>query len=162
MRNIFFLSIFLIFSFESCYKEQIIFNSDPNNFLELDLILRINNKDCAFDQHTNTLRYPIEDDIIENFEAFIEFQEYSEIYFKDSLLINNSINDLGNIEINKDYKLSIITNGIAHEFDLQFTNLPIMQIITHNTILDEPKVLAKLIINYPSTITNRMTSYIGI
>lgn len=162
MKKVFFLYCCVIFFCQSCYKEAIIFDSEPNNFLELNLILKINNKDCAFDSKSNTLRYSIEYDSIENFEAFIEFQTHSEIYFQDSLLINNHINDLGTIEINKDYKIYIITNGVENEMTLQFTNLPIVQIVTHNTIIDEPKKLARLIINYPSLTEDVLTSYIGI
>ena len=103
MRSfLFFISLFLLlFSLESCYKEEVIFNVEANNSLELPLILRINNKDCAFDYSQNTLRYTIEKDSIINFEAFIEFQDYSEVIFNNQSLKNNLINNLGEIRINK-------------------------------------------------------------
>ena len=162
MKKSFCLYICVIFFFQSCYKEAIIFDGEPNNFLEPNLILKINNKDCAFDSKSNTLRYSIEYDCIGDFEAFIEFQSCSKIYFRDSLLINNHMNNLGAIEVNKDYEISVITNGIEHDMILQFTNLPIIQVLTHNTIIDEPKKLARLIINYPSLSEDVLTSYVGI
>ena len=162
MKKVFLVSICLVLFFESCYKEAILFDGEPNNVLELPLILKINNKNCAFDSKSNTLRYAIEYDFIADFEALIEFQNHSKIYFKDSLLINNSINDLGSIEINKNYTIYIITDEVENEINLQFTNLPIIQIITHNTIIDEPKTLARLLINYPSLTEDVVESYIGI
>ena len=154
--------IFLLLSCTSCYKEVVVFNPDPNNALELEKILRLNNKDCSFDESSNTLRYSIPSSNIKDFEVLVEFQDYSKVYFNDSLLNNNSINNFGNIEVNRDYPVLIITNEIAHELKLQFTNLPIVQIITHNRIVDEPKVLARLVINYPSIEQDKTVSYIGL
>ena len=154
--------IFLLLSCTSCYKEVVVFNPDPNNTLELEKILRLNNKDCSFDESSNTLRYSIPSSNIKDFEVLVEFQDYSKVYFNDSLLSNNSINNFGNIEVNRDYPVLIITNEIAHELKLQFTNLPIVQIITHNRIVDEPKVLARLVINYPSIDQDKTVSYIGL
>ena len=154
--------IFLLLSCTSCYKEVVVFNPDPNNTLELEKILRLNNKDCSFDESSNTLRYSIPSSNIKDFEALVEFQDYSKVYFNDSLLSNNSINNFGSIEVNRDYPVLILTNEIAHELKLQFTNLPIVQIITHNRIVDEPKVLARLVINYPSIDQDKTVSYIGL
>ena len=78
--------ILLTLSINSCYKEKIILNSEPNHILELPLILKINNKYCHFDNETKTLRYSIENMNANNFEAHIEFQEQSEVYFNNKLL----------------------------------------------------------------------------
>ena len=162
MRKILFLMSLslLLFSLESCYKEEVIFNVDPNNSLELPLILRINNQDCAFDYTRNTLRYPIEKDSMINFEAFIEFQDYSEVFFNNQSLKNNWINNLGEIRVNKQYEIKIITNNTVKVLKLIFTNLPIVQLITPSRIYDEPKSLARFVINYPNQSTT--SSYIGI
>ncbi len=162
MRKMILYSVFLIFCFGSCYKEEIIFDSEPNHLLELDLILRMNHQDCAFDKVTNTFRYSIESNVINNFEVFIEFQDYSTVHFNDLLLINNSVNNLGSIEINTDYELQITTNKITYNFTIQFTSLPIIQIITHDKIVDEPKTLARLVINDPNSIETTINSYAGI
>ena len=81
-------SILIIMCFESCYKEEIIFNAEPNNLLELPLILRINHKDCSFDYNQNSLRYSVAEEVIPKFEVFIEFQEYSVIFFENQLFLH--------------------------------------------------------------------------
>jgi len=158
---LFFISLFLLlFSLESCYKEEVIFDVESNNSLELPLILRINNKDCAFDYNKNTLRYSIQEDSIISFEAFIEFQDYSEVIFSNQSLKNNLINNLGDIRINKQYEIRIITNNTVKILNLVFTNLPIVQIITPSRIYDDPKCLARFVIHSPNKST--ISSYIGI
>jgi len=145
---------------ESCYKEEVIFNSEPNSLLELPLLLRINNKDCAFDYNTGSLRYPIAEEEISEFDALIEFQDYSVIYFEDQLLVNNKINNLGDIKINVPYKVKVINNNIVTEIILTFSDLPIIQIILSDEIFDDPKTLAKVFINYADRKT--VSSHIGI
>ena len=152
----------MIFFINSCYKESIIFNGNPNQLLELPLILKINNKHCNFDHTTNTLRYSISHTTIEDFEAYVEFQDYSEVYFNNTFLDNNTINNFGKIEINKNYNITIVTQQTTHQFTLQFTTLPTIQIISNDQIIDEPKTLARIIINYPNIEKNSTMSYIGI
>ena len=84
-------------------------NSEPNHILELPLILKINDKYCHFDNETQTLRYSIENINTNNFEAYIEFQDQSAVYFNNKLLANNTVNNLGNIKINENYNVTIIT-----------------------------------------------------
>ena len=73
-----FISTFIIVLFlQSCYKEAIIFDSEPSALLELPLILKFDDKDCMFDSEMNLLRYPISSDSILNFSPFTEFQESS-------------------------------------------------------------------------------------
>ena len=156
-KNTVILFMILMLS-EACYKEEVIFNSEPDSLLELSLILRINEKDCALDYNTGSLRYPISEDKIPGFEALIEFQDYSVIYFEDQLLINNKINNLGDIEINMPYKVTVITNNLVTELILTFSNLPIIQIVLADKIFDDPKSLAKVSVNYPDRKT--ISSYI--
>lgn len=147
---------------KSCYKEEIIFDAEANRELELPTILRINNKECSYDFTQNSLRYPIENDIINDFEPFIEFQEYSNVYFEGQLLKNSSINSFGKVEINKEYEIIVQTNNKIEKVKLTFTNLPIVQVITPNKIYDEPKTVAKLMVNY--TEVNRFSDvhFIGL
>ncbi len=160
-KVLFLISILsLLCILESCYKEEVIFNANSNNSLELPLILSINSKYCAFDFNQNTLRYSIEQDSITSFKAFIEFQDYSEVSFNNQLLENNQVNDLGKIKINKNYEVKLITNNTVKVLNLIFTNLPIVQLVTPSKIYDEPKSLARFIINQPNK--NTISSYIGI
>jgi len=162
MKQYIYISLFFLLSHTSCYKEHVVFDSDPSETLELELILKLNHNDCAFDFNSKTLRYTIDISLIKEFEVYVEFQEYSEVFFNNLLLENNCTNNFGEIVLNQNYPLIIITNGIEHEFQLQFTNLPIIQIITHNHIVDEPKTLGRIIINYPSITKNKFTSLIGL
>ena len=154
------IAVMILMFSESCYKEEVVFDSEPNSLLELPLLLRINDKDCAFDYNTSSLRYPITNDQISQFEVLIAFQDYSVIYFEDQLLVNNQINNLGEIRINRAYKVKVITNNIVSELILTFTNLPIIQIILPDQIFDEPKTLAKVFVNYADR--KAISSYIGI
>ena len=156
------LILSVLIGFQSCYKEEVIYNSEVNRELELPTILRINEKECCYDYIDNSLRFPIDNDIINDFSPLIEFQEYSNIYFEGKLLLNNSINNLGDIEINKKYEIVILSNGKSKKLLLIFTNLPIVQIITPNRIFDEPKTIAKMFINYPEANKRTDKHFIGI
>jgi spore coat protein H len=145
-----------------CYKEEIIFSTEANSKLELPTILRINGKECCYDHIQNSLRFPLEQDVVNNFNAFIEFQEYSDIYFEGDLLKNKSLNSLGEIEINKEYEITIKTKSNTEILQLVFTNLPIVQVITLSQISNDPKSPAKIIINYRETSKLSDTYFIGI
>ena len=160
MRGLFFISILIVF--QSCYKEKIIYNAEANNDLELPTILRINDKESVYDYTENSLRFPINNDIVNDFSPFITFQEYSTVYFEGEELINNSINHFGAIEINKEYAVRIVANGETENLLLTFTNLPIVQIITTSRIFNEPKSLAKIIINYSEIDKKSDTYFIGL
>jgi len=141
-------AILLLLLLQCCYKEEIIYNTEADSNLELPSLLRINGKECCYDHIEKNLRYPINADSINNFSPLIEFQNQSTVYFNDNTLQNGSINHLGKIENNKAYQVRIETqNGVQH-LSLTFTCLPIVQIITPNTIRDEPKTLARIVVNY--------------
>ncbi len=160
-RIIVLFALFLL-GFQSCYKEEVVYNSEANSNLELPTIFRINGKDCCYDYTESSLRFPIEDELINDFSPFIEFQEYSTVYFEGRLLQNNSINSLGKIEINKEYKLRVETLNKTQQLALTFTSLPIVQIITPNTILDEPKTIARITVNYVGMNESSDSYYVGI
>jgi hypothetical protein len=163
MKRIPFLGLLVfVFYVQSCYKEEVVFDSLPDNQLELALILELNGKDCFFDKSSNTLRYAIEKDSIQNFAPYVRFQDYSEITINNISLTNKAINALGKIRINESYAVKIITKGITTQLSLIFTNLPILRIVTPNQIIDEPQKLARLTINYPSDSIPKMTSFIGV
>jgi hypothetical protein len=163
MKKISFFSLLVfVFYIQSCYKEEVFFDSLPNNQLELALILELNGKDCFFDKSSNSLRYSIEDDSIQNFRPYVRFQEYSEITVNKVSLTNKTTNDLGTVRINEEYKVQVSTKGITTELSLVFTNLPIVRIVTPNQIIDEPQKLARFTINYPSDSIPKMTSFVGI
>ncbi|HOY38085.1 MAG: CotH kinase family protein [Bacteroidales bacterium] len=146
----------------SCYKEEVIYDLQPDNSLELSTILRFNGKDCVFDSGRNLLRYPVNADSIVHFEPFTEFQDYSEIYFANRQLSRNTINNIGTVHINQEYPIIVKTGDFTKEITLVFTNLPIVQITTISGFFDEPKTLARLTIHYPEPERPSYSSYIGI
>jgi hypothetical protein len=77
-------------------------------------------------------------------------------------LTNKSINDLGKVKLNETYTVKITTKGIVNYLNLTFTNLPIVQIVTPNQIIDEPQKLARFTINYASNTSTKVTSFVGI
>lgn len=157
-----FLLLILVTSISACYKELVIFDSFPNEDLELPLILALDDKDCFFDHESNSFRFSIGADSIQNFSPFIEFQEHSSILINDIPLTNNAINNLGTIKTKESYKLSITTLDNTKEFTLRFTTLPIARIVSHNEFKDDPKSLAHITIYAPKYNMDVMSSFIGI
>jgi len=160
--NSFFWFLIIIFFTNSCYKEQITFAPIPNEELELPLILAFDHKDCFFDSESGHFCFSIPEDSILNFAPFVQFQEYSTIRMNDILLTNNAINNLGTIKIKEVYTLSITTQDITTDFTLHFTILPTVRVISHNKILNDPQLLARLTINSPISDIPKMTSFVAI
>jgi spore coat protein H len=140
--------LILMCSMNSCYKEVVVFDAEPNSSLELPTILRINGKECCYDHATGSLRFPIENSEISEFSPLIEHQDYSTIYLDGKLLLNGEINNLGTVESNKEYSVVIETSDSSTELVLTFTELPIVQLITPNPIYDDPKTIGRIVVNY--------------
>lgn len=164
MRILYFAIIIVSFfvALHSCYNEEVVFNSVADSNFELSTILRINKKECCFDYTENSLRFPIKDSIIDEFTPFVEFQDYSEVYFEGEKLKNKSINNLGKIEVKKRYELIVKSKNVVEKLRLTFTNIPTVQLITPNIIFDEPDAMAKVIINYTETDKASDQYYIGL
>ncbi|NQY11669.1 MAG: CotH kinase family protein [Flavobacteriales bacterium] len=141
--------LLIIAPFFSCKKESVIFNGNPDENFELPLILMLDNKDCSFNAKENTLKYSISPQYLIDYTALVQFQSYSKAYFEGSELKNNAIFKFGNLQLHKPYKISIKTNGESNEFTLIFTNIPLVQIITHDPIINGDKTLSRLILHYP-------------
>lgn len=156
------LIILVLICLQSCYKEKVVFNAEPNRELELQTILKINGKKCSYDYIENSLRFSINRDSIIDFSPVIEFEVYSEVYFEGCILRNNRINNLGNIKINEGYEIVVVTKKESKTIELSFTNLPIVQIITPNRVFDEPKTIARIVVNYPDADKEIDEYYIGL
>jgi hypothetical protein len=146
----------------SCKKELVIFNPAPNENLELSLILKLNGKECFYDETNELLKYSLDQNELENFSPFTEFQTYSTIYFNGIQLKNNAINAIGTIELNKTYSVEVVTNGEKKHFQLLFTNMPLVRIVLLDEITNEPKSLAKMTINYAGINRVSTVDWIGI
>ena len=145
------LIIFIAFVviYQSCSKEIVIYDSEISSNFELGLILEMNGKDCLFDSKTSTLKYSLAQANLINFSPKVKFQSYSSITFNGNELTNNSINNLGTIELHKKYPVKVTTLDETKSFNLIFTDIPLVQIVTRDKIPNEPKVLGKLILHQP-------------
>lgn len=164
MRFLKVLFLFLGFgiSITACYKEQIIFAAFPNEQLELPLIIDFNGKSCFFDDRSSSFRYSIGLDSISNFSPFVQFQEHSTIIINTIPLANNAVNNLGTIKVNEYYPVTITTQGQTKHFTLSFTKFSTLRIITRNEIRDNPKLLARLSLNYSTDSVASINSFIEI
>ena len=128
---------------QSCYREETVFDADPNDELSLPGLLKLDGRMCFFDAPQNMLRYSLTEDL-SDFSPLAEHNPNSILTFNGTILSNKKINHFGEIEIGKTYPLTIENNGAQQQFELVFTNLPIVQIIADSEIYDEPKTLAKV------------------
>ena len=162
MNRLFCCFIVFCSSLAGCYKENIIFDTVPDQVLNLPLLLELDGKACFLDYDSRQLRYAIATDSIPNFSPHARFQSYSEIQIKDVALSNNGRCNLGTVRVKETYPVEITTRGQTEQFTLSFTTLPLVQLVTNNTIIDDPKKLARLTINYPSSNSTKMSSFVGI
>jgi len=146
----------------TCTKEVWVFDSPANENLELPLLLNINGKPCALDIATKTFRFPIDADNISDFTALFEFQDYTTIQLDTIELVNESINNIGDIAINTPYTLKFTTKGEVNYYTLVFTSIPTVQIITLDKIGNEPKSFARIIVNETNPNSASINSLIGI
>lgn len=160
-KSLFPLFISILFA-GACYKEQVIFAPNPNEALELPLILSFNEKDCFFDEKSRSFTFSIPEDSVLNYAPFVQFQDYSTILIDERPLTNDAINHLGTVKTKKDYTLSITTQDHTEYFTLRFTTLPIVRIVCRSNILNDPKLIARLTLNLPMTDTPAISSFVGI
>jgi spore coat protein H len=141
-RLIYFILIIPIV-FHSCYLEETVFDTDPDDALNLTVLLQLDGKMCFFDARKNILRYSVAGDLQE-LSLLVEHKANSILTFRGETLKNNKVNNFGKIEIGKAYPVKIENKGTKQQFELVFTNLPVVQIIADSEIYDEPKTLAKI------------------
>jgi spore coat protein H len=146
----------------SCKKEVVIYDNDPTSNLELPLILKFNGENCVYDMNTQTLKISIQQTSLNDYHPFIEFQEYSNVTFNGEKLSNHSVNNLGTLELHKRYTLVIETKKVSKTFQFEFTDIPVIQMITIDQILNEPKTLASMIVHYPTVGKTSQKNWIGI
>ncbi|MCL3782541.1 hypothetical protein EMN47_19325 [Prolixibacteraceae bacterium JC049] len=160
LRSIAIVACFLFC--QSCYQEEIIFSAEPNNDLELPLLLNIDHKVGCLDDASQTLRFSIDESKLHDYKPKIKFQKFAKVYFEGKELVNREKNPLGNIVLNKAYRVAIEAGDKRREFKVSFTNLPTVQVITPNEITDEPKTMARIVVNYPKWKKKPETYIIGI
>ncbi len=151
MKRIAFFTVlfFILVLYTSCYKDQVVYNSIVDDNCELSAILKFNGKSCCYDYHASCLRFPIDSAAMNNFFPYTEFQDFASVTFDGRELNNHQVNNLGDICYKRSYEISVEVHGEKKCILLQFTNLPVVQVITPNTIYDEPKTLARIDIHFP-------------
>ncbi len=162
MKNRLFILLFVSLLVNSCTKREVLFEREVTEEYELALILKLNGKHCFYDAATNTLKYSLDADELSDFSPFTVFQDYSEVQFNGEPLKNNSINSFGDVLLNTPYDIEFKTIGKNRHVNLVFTKIPLVQLISSDEIKNEPKNLARIIVNYPATAEQSAESYIGI
>ncbi len=132
----------------SCKKEVVVYDGLPNEQFELPLILKLNGKECFYDESNGLLKYSLEENACGDFRPYTEFQAYSTIVLDGKALKNKSENDLDIIELHKRYSLEITVRGKTKHLQLEFTDMPLIRIVSFDKIANEPKTLAKMTLNY--------------
>ena len=130
--------------------------------LEQPLLMNLDERPCFLDLESNVLKYSIGKDELQSFSPRIDFQDYSTILFNGEELENHAINDIGNVKINTPYPVTITANDQVNEFTLYFTTLPLVQIVTLDKIIQQPKVFGRLNIISPKDDEPFYSSLIGI
>ncbi len=126
-----------------CFKEQII--PVDNQVNKDSVVLRINGADGFVDVADRIIMFTLSMDTLNFFAPDIHFNYYSSIQFEGRDLINNQVNELGEVMVNHPYQ--IVAGGMDHQsdtFQLVFSSLPLMQIMTSEQIPDEPKILSRI------------------
>lgn len=144
------LLIFCLLIFYSCKKEVVLLNTQVNENLEHDFILQLNGKNCSYDHDSKILRFTIAESELNNFSARVNFNSNSSFKINGQEVKNNSIHNFGNIGYATPIELEITTNDIINKLTLSFTNLPLTQIISGNTIYNEFKTISRIYFSHPN------------
>lgn len=139
--------------------------TNPNK----EVALQINGTRPALDTTTQTFLFPLASNT-ENLNPLIEVDNQPSSILIDNQNVNNyEINELMLANDNTPHSLSLNYEGnLSENYQLVFTNLPIIQIFTYGAMIeDEPKILADFIINDPNYFINgqaeqKLTANIGI
>ncbi len=161
MKKFIIFLIIIIGLYQSCYMEEISFNPLNDDDYKLTLMLKFDHQACSYDHRNNTLRYSLPNNSRSEYTPYVEFQKCSSVSYNGIELQNKNNNNLGDIEYNKNYEIVLRANGQTKVLNLMFTDLPIIQIITPNRIVNEPKVPAVMKIISPEE-NNTVEHVVGI
>lgn len=114
----------------------------PDRVLEFDGVYAFCDKEEQF------LLYTLPSDTISSFSPFISFGAFESITFDGRELRENEKNELGEVVVNHPYMVSVRQGNKSLNYQLYFTNLPLLQIQTETKIKDEPKILSRAELAY--------------
>lgn len=133
--------VILLLLCTSCY-EEIVIDGDPD--ADPHTLLSINRIDGITDLADNRVFFSIGANTMDPFIAEIHFEKYSQLSFRGTALQNDTINDLGKIETNRSYVCVGKSGSQTDTFSVVFSSLPLVHIVTEKEIVDEPKSLCKI------------------
>lgn len=133
----------------SCYKEVQVFSYQPDHDLSLPLLLNIDGQDAVLDDDQKLMKFSFQVEALKDFKPFIMLPAAYEVFFDGKRLKNHQVNDLGSLELNKEYSVTYRASGQTTSFRCRFVSIPLVQITTHDPIKNEPKIISKIRISYP-------------
>lgn len=143
--------LFYIILLIGCEKEEMVTNDPEAINTDNNINLKLGGAKCACDNSYNAFYFPVASDTIQEYITLVNYSYTAKaIYLDGKKLVNNSYNNLGTIYTNKPYELEVQYDEDANiKYELIFITLPIIQVFTSTEIVDEPKILGKLLINNP-------------
>ena len=112
-------------------------------------LIKINDYYCTFDKESRIMLFPIDSAYINAFNGVIEYSDehYDHIYIND-IMVNSGENfNFGNINVGDVIEVIFKIDAEELIYSMHFTTLPTIMIFTDEVIVDEPKILSRLIIN---------------
>ncbi len=144
-KNIFATAVLLLI-IQGCYEEQTIVEESSTE--EAYGVMQINQADGFVDVVNRFIMYPLPSETLKSFAANIHFFNYTTIRFEGRDLVNDRVNDFGEVRVNHPYQVIAAKDDLLDTFQLIFTSLPLIHIRTDEEISDEPKILSSLSLNY--------------
>jgi hypothetical protein len=129
----------------SCYEE---IQLEDDQLGSRHNILSINQVNGITDLVNNRIFFTLGTTEVNHFRAKMHFEKYAQFSFNGIEVKNDTINDLGAIQTNHSYSGIGIDENNADTFEVVFTSLPLVHIVTDKEIIDEPKSFCKLTIQY--------------
>lgn len=129
----------------SCYEEILLEDDQlesPHN------ILAINHINGIADLSNNRVFFALGTTEIDPFRAEINFKKYTQLSFNGIDLRNDTINDLGKVQTNQLYRCIGKDGNRTDTFEVVFTSIPLVHVVTEEKIVDEPKSFCNLYIQY--------------
>ena len=145
-----------------CRKTEVVYDNEPDSDLKLPNLLTLDGKSCVYDSERGILEYSIEKAALVSFSPLVTFQEHSKVTFNGVPLSNNTVNVLGDLELYHPYSVRITAQNETREFQLIFTAIPIVQLISHDPFVNGPNTLARLVMNYPDPLKESTQNWVGI
>jgi hypothetical protein len=144
IRLPFVLMSFLLIG-SSCYQEIPLEEDrlgDQHNILSINHIYGIT------DLVNNRIFFTLGTMEADPFKAMVHFEKYTQLSINGVDVINDAINDLGRVQTNQPFNCIGICDQHTDTFEIVFTTLPLLHVVTEEEIIDEPKSYCKLHLQY--------------